>query len=78
MKAIGVMNGVRRHWTESSGPVLPSYRSTLATKIDEARKYFAHTGRGNATLAELEKQFAETYGLLKFIIQFDWFTATEL
>jgi len=68
MKASGVMNGVRKHWTEN-GPV---YQSNLESKLVECRKYAQHTGR-TQELAKLERLYVKTFGLLKFVKLFDWF-----
>ena len=70
--ASGVMNGVRRHWTDN-GTMLPSLQDSLKSRIEEGRKYAQHTGR-TQELAKLERQFVETFGLLKFVKLFGWFS----
>lgn len=78
MKSIGIFNG--RNNTRyavagfGGGSILPDQKSSLVSKIVEARKYFAHTRRGKTELANCECEYARTYGLLSFIILFDWFT----
>ena len=69
MKASGVMNGVRRHWTNND----PVYQASLESKLVECRKYVQHTGRGTLQLAKLERQYVETFGLLQFVKLFGWF-----
>ena len=82
MKSTGIFNG--RNNTRyavagfGGGSILPDQKSSLVRKIVEARKYFAHTGRGKTELANFEHEYAKTFGLISFIIQFDWFTSTEL
>ena len=74
-RASGVLNGVRRHWTDN-GPVLPSNQSTLERKIVECRKYAQHTGRGVQELGKLEIQYVQTFGLLQFVRRFNWFSVS--
>lgn len=69
--ASGVMNGVRHHWTHNGS--LPSPRESLERKIREGRDYAQHTRR-YGELAELEKQYVESFGLLAFVRLFDWFS----
>lgn len=71
--ASGVLNGVRRHWTDN-GAMLPSHREILALKISEYRKLFQHNGRGGQQLAELEREYVAAFGLLQFVKCFDWFS----
>lgn len=70
--ASGVMNGVRRHWTDN-GPILPSPRESLERKIREGRDYAQHTRR-YGELAKLEREYVQTFGLLQFVKAFDWFS----
>lgn len=70
--ASGVMNGVRRHWTDNGGPILPSPRESLERKIREGRDYAQHTRR-YGELAKLEREYVQTFGLLQFVKLFDWF-----
>ena len=57
----------------TGGKVSPPSRETLERKIVECRKYAQHTGRTQG-LAKLERQFVETFGLLKFVKLFGWFS----
>lgn len=59
-------------------------KRVMQIRIESARRAASVKGFPNTSepakerLAVYEKQYVDAYGLLSFIIQFDWFTSTEL
>lgn len=65
-------------WRKAYGKTSRPSKELLGYKIAEARKYVQHTGRGKRELAEYERQYVETFGLLQFVKFFDWFSVESL